>query len=129
MRVEPPANRPRVLVVDDDRLVRLSVSEHLSRIGCEVASCDCGERALEWVERWLPQVVLLDIDLPGIDGFATLAELLRVRPGLPVIFMSGRQFDRDQARQKGALDFVAKPFCFGVLDAALARALGARAAS
>lgn len=124
--MEPPdSNRPRILVVDDDRLVRLSLVEHLGRVGFEVASCDSGECGLEWIEAWNPALVLLDVDLPGIDGLATLARARLLRPRLPVILMSGRQLLRDEVLGLGAADFLGKPFCFNALDSAIQRALAA----
>ena len=63
---------PRILVVDDEKLIRWSVGERLQRDGYEVLSAESGEQALELVASSAPDVMLLDVRLPGIDGLATL---------------------------------------------------------
>src|SRR5512139_2615242 len=78
----------RVLVVDDEKLIRWSVSERLQRDGYEVLSAESGERALEIVASSPPDVMLLDVKLPGIDGVQTLQRALALHPELTVLMMS-----------------------------------------
>jgi DNA-binding NtrC family response regulator len=122
----PPA---RVLVVDDEKLIRWSVTEHLSRSGYNVSSAETGEQALEKLGADSFDLVLLDIRLPGIDGTTTLRRALALKPELVVVMMSahGSIDVAVEAMKIGAVDFLVKPFQFQALDAAAARALAAAA--
>ncbi len=73
----------RILVVDDEKLIRWSVAERLQRDGYEVISAESGEKALELVAASPPDVMLLDVKLPGIDGVATLERAQVARRNLP----------------------------------------------
>ncbi|WP_245530030.1 response regulator [Anaeromyxobacter dehalogenans] len=70
----------RILVVDDEKLIRWSVAERLQRGGYEVLSAESGEQALEMVAATPPDVMLLDVRLPGIDGVQTLQRALSLHP-------------------------------------------------
>lgn len=104
----------RVLVVDDDaELVRL-VSATLQAQGFEVASASNGAECLLAVASQRPDLIVLDIAMPVLDGFETL-RLLRAKPetgGIPVIILTGRKGDADVARAWAtAADFyLTKPF-------------------
>jgi DNA-binding response OmpR family regulator len=114
----------RIMVVEDDRLVQLAVAEHLRRVGYAVVACGSGEEALEQLAQREADAVVLDLDLPGIDGLTTLERARARWPGLKVVLCSARHlFERDEALRRGAVDFVPKPFCFRFLDAVLARVL------
>lgn len=115
----------RLLVVDDEKLIRFSVTEGLERRGHEVASADSGERALELIASHRPLVALLDVQLPGIDGLETLQRALLIDPDLVVVMMSahGTIDLAVQAMNRGAVDFVVKPFQFDALAEAVERAL------
>jgi DNA-binding NtrC family response regulator len=115
----------RILVVDDEKLIRWSVSERLQRDGYEVLSADSGEKALELVAGQPPDVMLLDVKLPGLDGVATLQRALGLHPELAVLMMSAHSTVdvAVEAMKHGALDFLVKPFPLQALDAAVERAL------
>ncbi len=118
---------PRILVVDDEKLIRWSVGERLQRDGYEVLSAETGEEALELVAANAPDVMLLDVRLPGIDGLATLQRALALHPDVSVLMMSAHSTVdiAVEAMKHGAVDFLVKPFPFQSLDAAVERALAA----
>ena len=115
----------RVLVVDDEKLIRWSVTERLQRNGYDVVSAESGEQALELVAAQPPDLMLLDVRLPGIDGVQTLQRALSVHPELAVLMMSAHSTVdiAVDAMKHGAVDFLVKPFPFQALDAAVQRAL------
>ena len=117
----------RILVVDDEKLIRWSVGERLQRDGYEVLSAETGEEALEIVAAQQPDVMLLDVRLPGIDGLTTLQRALSAHPDLSVLMMSAHSTVdvAVEAMKHGAMDFLVKPFPFQSLDAAVRRALSA----
>lgn len=118
-------NAARILVVDDEKLIRWSVSERLQRDGYVVATAESGEQALDAVGLDPPDLVLLDVKLPGANGVETLQRLLALQPDMPVIMMSAHSTVdvAVDAMKHGALDFLVKPFPLQALDAAVERAL------
>ncbi len=101
----------RILVVDDDRDVRTMLSEYLSAHGFEVDAADGGEAMRAALARALPDLVLLDLRLPGEDGL-TLARYLREhhRVGIVMVTGAGDVVDRIVGLELGADDYLAKPF-------------------
>jgi len=101
----------RVLIVDDDRDVRDMLAEYLTTHGYEVAQADGGAAMRTALERGVPDVVLLDVGLPGEDGLS-LARYLRERYDLGIILVTGagEVVDRIVGLEMGADDYVAKPF-------------------
>ena len=105
-------DRPKVLLVDDDDVNLLLTSIALREQGFSVTEAPSGERALELLAGWLPDVVVLDALMPGMDGFQTCREL-RVLPGLeslPVLMLTGLDDDASitRAYEAGASDFFVK---------------------
>ena len=101
----------RILVVDDDP-PRVKMTAFLLREeGYEVLAANNGRDALLLLEREKPDLVLLDVMMPGLDGFETLREI-RSRYAIPVIFLSakGETADRVAGLEQGADDYLAKPF-------------------
>ncbi len=119
------ANLARILVVDDEKLIRWSVGERLQRDGYEVVAAESGEQALDMVAANAPDLLLLDVRLPGIDGLTTLQRALAIQPDVPVLMMSAHSTVdiAVEAMKHGAIDFLVKPFPFQSLDAAVERAL------
>ncbi len=115
----------RILVVDDEKLIRWSVSERLQRDGYEVLTAESGEQALDIIAATPPEIMLLDVKLPGIDGVQTLQRALGVQPELAVLMMSAHSTVdvAVEAMKHGAVDFLVKPFPFQALDAAVERAI------
>jgi two-component system, OmpR family, response regulator len=101
----------RVLIVDDDREVRDMLTEYLASHGYEVAQADGGAAMRAALERAVPDVVLLDVGLPGEDGL-TLARYLRERYELGIVMVTGagEVVDRIVGLEMGADDYIAKPF-------------------
>jgi two-component system response regulator AtoC len=102
----------RVLIVDDDPGLRESLELVLAAEGYEVAAAPDGATALEMVEAVLPDVVLCDLRMPGMDGMELLPLLSRRLPGATVVLMSayGTQDLAIEAMRRGAYDYLAKPF-------------------
>ena len=105
-----------ILVVDDDQLMRRSVSIGLQDAGYSTETAGSGEEALAKARAIQPQLVLLDIGLPGIDGLETL-RALRQSLDAPVIFVTARRRELDEivGLELGADDYVTKPFDIDVL--------------
>jgi DNA-binding NtrC family response regulator len=120
-----PNSPARILVVDDEKLIRWSVSERLQRDGYVVATSETGEQAIEAIAADPPDLILLDVQLPGMNGVATLEKALALQPELTVIMMSAHSTvdTAVDAMKHGALDFLVKPFPLQLLDAAVERAL------
>jgi two-component system response regulator MprA len=117
----------RVLVVDDDRAVRDALRRALMLAGYEVETAEDGHAALTQVDQVVPDAVVLDIGLPGIDGLDVCRTLRRDGNRVPVLMRTARDAvaDRFDGLGAGADDYLVKPFDVGELKALL-RALGRR---
>ena len=109
---EDPLGQPRVLLVDDDEVNLLLTSIALRERGFAITEATSGERAIQVLADWLPDVVVLDAMMPGMDGFQTCREL-RALPGfesLPVLMLTGLDDDAsiNRAYEAGATDFFVK---------------------
>ncbi|MDK2742774.1 MAG: response regulator [Nitrospira sp.] len=104
---------PTVLIIDDDSVARLLAREALEQSGWLVEEAEHGRRGLEVFVRTRPDLVLLDIMMPEMDGFAVCAELRRLPEGMhtPVLIMTGLEDYQSvtQAYDAGATDFIVKP--------------------
>ena len=102
---------PSVLVVDDEPLVREVVASYLQREGFSVTEASDGQSALEQVLDTRPDLVVLDVMLPALDGLEVLAEI-RKRYDVPVVLLTARteEVDRIVGLELGADDYVVKPF-------------------
>ena len=111
----------QLLVVDDDALMRRSLSASLTQAGFSVTAAASGEEALHCVQTQRPDLILLDIGLPGIDGLETLRAFRQAATGVPVIFVTARRRELDEVvgLELGADDYMTKPFDFDVLLAHL----------
>ena len=108
-----------ILVVDDIRLNRQLLKSVLAQY--HILEADCGEAALDVVARQIPDLVLLDITMPGIDGFE-VCRRLKASAGtadIPVIFITGNDIPGQAGRcfEVGAVDFIAKPFDLNEISA------------
>ncbi|GGM82092.1 DNA-binding response regulator [Longimycelium tulufanense] len=101
----------RVLVVDDDETVRDVVRRYLERDGHQVRLVGDGETALRLATEWKPDLVVLDLMLPGVDGLE-VCRRLRERDSIPVVMLTalGEEADRVLGLRVGADDYVVKPF-------------------
>ena len=124
----PEAPRPsrvpslRVLLVDDEDSVRAVTAMMLETAGHVTSTCRSGLEALTHVEHERPELVLLDLTMPGIDGLETLERLRASDPALPVVLMSGYGEERLHGRLDGdtATRFLQKPFRYEDLQIAIA---------
>ena len=102
---------PVVLVVDDEEGIRETLSGIFEDEGCSIVTANSGEEALDILKEQNPDLILLDIWLPGIDGIQTLEEIKALRPDLPIIMISGHGNIElaVKATRSGAYDFLEKP--------------------
>ena len=102
----------RVLVVDDEENVTHLVSSALRFDGFETMTADSGTTALHKITEYDPDLVVLDVMMPGRDGFGVLQELRASGSQVPVIFLTARDAatDRVSGLRAGADDYVVKPF-------------------
>lgn len=103
----------KVMVVDDSRIVQLQLQKILSDTEYEVvACCQSGEEALEQFDQVQPDLVTMDIIMPGMDGLEAARLILEAHPQARVLMVSSLAYDDtiDEADQIGASGFVYKPF-------------------
>jgi diguanylate cyclase (GGDEF)-like protein/PAS domain S-box-containing protein len=110
---------PSVLIVDDDPMTRMLVIEALEPEGFAVQEAESGAEGLEAFGRLKPDIVLLDVSMPGMDGFECCRRLRRLPDGerVPVIVLTGNDDDESitSAFEAGATDFVSKPMRWKLL--------------
>jgi two-component system OmpR family response regulator len=110
---------PRILVVDDEENIRFLVGSALRRAGFETATADTGQAALDAAAVVRPDLVVLDVMLPDLDGFAVLQALRARGSAVPVIFLTARDATEDRVRglTSGGADYQVKPFAIAELVA------------
>jgi DNA-binding response OmpR family regulator len=115
---------PKILLVDDEKDYVLTLSERLQLREMEVDAVFDGEQALEYLERELPHVILLDLRMPGMGGMEVLRQVRRRFPQVAVVILTGHgsEKDRQEALELGAVDYLQKPVDIGVLAPTLRRA-------
>jgi CheY-like chemotaxis protein len=133
--IEEPARRggargQTVLLVDDEEFLRRVMKDLLVREGYEVVEAGNGVEALDQTDRHAPDVIVLDLNLPGMDGYSVLAEL-RSRPAtrnIPVVVLTAKGDEDNEVRvfELGADDFLTKPFRAKALSKRLEVVLGRR---
>ena len=108
----------RIFIVDDDRSLLELLADYLGRLGHEVKGLPGGQETLAAIEDWPPDLVLLDVTMPGLDGWQVLARLRAVSQ-VPVIMLTARGDEPEVLRgfAGGADDYVTKPFSFAQLAA------------
>ena len=104
----------RVLVIDDEAPIRLLCRVNLEAEGMEVLEAADGPSGLAMARAETPDVILLDVMMPGLDGWRVAEELLddESTQGIPIVFLTARAELRDRARgiDLGGVDYVTKPF-------------------
>jgi DNA-binding NtrC family response regulator len=115
----------RILVVDDDPDIRGLLGEILGAEGFEVQLADNGQSALDATEECAPALILLDLDMPGLNGYETLPRLKKMDPTVPVIVLTATvQIQAAvETMRLGAYDYVTKPFVNDDLVLAVRRAV------
>src|SRR5918992_4370516 len=120
----------RILVIDDDATIRLLVRRLVEHAGGELVEAASGQDGLRALYDTRPHIVVLDLTMPGLDGWQTL-ERIRQITDVPVVMLSARadELEKVRALQAGADDYVTKPFgtqeLLARLQAHLRRAAGA----
>jgi two-component system, OmpR family, response regulator len=105
----------RIMIVDDDKAMLQLLEMSLSQVGgMQVSACDSGKTALENLVEFAPEIVLLDANMPDIDGPETLV-LIRQQAGyenVPIIFVTGdtRESEKTKLESIGAIGVITKPF-------------------
>ena len=114
-----PSAAPRILVVDDEENIRHLVGSALRRAGFEITTAGSGRTALDLAPTVRPDLIVLDIMLPDLDGFAVLAGLRQAGIEAPVIFLTARDATEDRVRglTTGGADYQVKPFAVAELVA------------
>ena len=111
--------KPLVLIADDDATHRLVIQKVLEESGFRVITAPNGKDAIDQVAKYNPDVVLLDVEMPEMDGFAA-CEIIRARKTdreIPIFIITSRDDDEsvERAYELGATDFLTKPIALPVL--------------
>jgi len=111
----------KILVVDDDRAVRDALRRALALGGYEIQVAEDGAQALDMVSQALPDAVVLDLGMPGIDGLEVCRRLRQLENRVPILILTARDAvsDRIDGLDQGADDYLVKPFDVGELKARL----------
>jgi CheY-like chemotaxis protein len=104
---------PKVLVVDDDPLTQCVLRHYLERVGYQMVGADNGREAIRLARQEMPQLVILDVMMPEIDGWTVLKQLkkMEVTKAIPVILLSGNAdlMAREESLRSGATQLLVKP--------------------
>lgn len=108
--------KKKILIVDDDPITLSLIEVHLKRHDYDVKTTADGSRGIELTHKWKPDLVLLDIMMPGLDGL-TVAKRIREFSSTPIIMLTakGEESDRLKGFEAGADDYIVKPFSSAVL--------------
>lgn len=108
-----------ILIVDDDRITRTTLTKVLEKAGYHISAVESGEKAIEYCIDQLPDLVLLDVMMPGLDGYDTCKALRTIADYnlLPILILTGLDDIKsiDKAFQAGSTDFITKPFNWPLL--------------
>ena len=124
-----PGAGERVLLVDDDDDVRNTVSQMLSDAAYQVTSASSGLQALDLIQQNVPDVLVLDIAMPGISGLTVAKDARRQTPDLPILFISAHAHRDTIDAEIGNAHLLRKPFLSHELNTAIRRCLDARQAA
>jgi CheY-like chemotaxis protein len=111
-----PRQRHKLLIIDDDRDLLTAIGFRFNAKGFEVASAADGAEALKLFKSHRPDLVIIDVRLPTLDGLLVLREFKKADPRVPIVVMSGDFAHARLMLQEGACDFVAKPVNLDYLD-------------
>jgi len=115
------ANKMKILCVDDDPMILELMESQLTPRGYEVSTAPDGATGLELVKSATPDLVLLDIMMPGMDGLETLAGIMKINPQVGVIMITALADETiaKKAVELGAFDYIVKPINFDYLETAI----------
>jgi len=115
----------RLLIVDDEEHVTAIIEEYFTSLGYEVETAHDGAEALRRAAAVRPDVVLLDVNMPGVTGDEALNRLHALDPTVPIVMLTGNA-DEELARnllRRGAMDYVSKPFQLDALERVVSTAV------
>ncbi len=114
------SQRPRILLIDDDPLIRRIIVKTLVAAGYETLEAANGTEGLKLAESSIPDLILLDVMMPGVDGFEVCARCrsLEATSRIPIIMLTALDQSEAQVRglEIGADDYITKPFNLDVLE-------------
>ena len=115
----------KILVIDDEQGIRDLLHQLLRRKGHDVVLAESGQNGLEFFRRYRPDVIVLDLKMPGMDGLTVLQQVRSLDPKQPVIVLTGAGTPEaeQQVRALGVTEFVEKEFSLHLLGDALNRLL------
>ena len=120
---------PKVLIVDDSQSALYTLRKLVEQAGHQALTCDSGEQALRLAAEEMPEVILMDIVMPGMSGYTATRQLHRSgsTQNIPVIFVSSKdgEADRDWGLRQGARGYVTKPVDPQALLRAITNAIAA----
>ncbi len=116
----------KILVVDDEKNMRWAIGKALGKEGFEIYEASNGEEAITMFKKVNPQLVLLDLKMPVMDGIQALKELKELKEEIPIIMLTahGTMESAIEAMKLGALDYISKPFEVEELKVIINKALG-----
>ena len=121
----------KVLIVDDNRASRDLIRAILKPVRCEIVEASHGQQALDLIQQEHPDLVLLDIDMPGMDGITVVRRIRENQSlaGLPVVAVTAfaMEGDREKAMAAGFTAYLTKPVRVALLRQEVQQLLGARA--
>lgn len=117
--------RKRILLVDDEEDVRLFLKDFIAERDYEVEDVGTGDEALARIAKNKPDLVLLDLMLPGMDGLTCLEKIKQIDPKIAVIMITAYKDDEKikRAQKLGVQNYIAKPFSLSYLENELAKLL------
>ena len=115
----------KILVIDDEPGIRDLLHQLLRRKGHDVVLAESGQNGLEFFRRYRPDVIVLDLKMPGMDGLTVLQQVRSLNPQQPVIILTGAATPEteQQVRALGVTEFVEKEFSLHLLGDSLKRLL------
>lgn len=113
----------KIMVIEDNEKIRLELCDFLAKNGYETIPCDDFEHVLAFIENMKPNLILLDLNLPIVDGHYICREIRKGNSELPIIIVTSRDSDIDElvSMNLGADDFITKPYNLQILLARISR--------